>query len=69
MKKLYILLAIALAPSISNAQVNWQMYQSNSFAWGQTTGCMVRLIVYPKMVKKDSFLSISFQTYILTMRR
>ena len=59
MKKLYILLAIALAPSISNAQVNWQMYQSNSFAWGQTTGCMVRLIVYPKMVKKDSFLSIS----------
>ena len=57
MKKLYMLLAMALAPSISNAQVNWQMYQSNSFAWGQTTGCMVRLIEYPKMVSKDSFLS------------
>jgi len=57
MKKLLILLVIALAPSFSNAQVNWQMYQSNSFTWGQTTGCMVRLMVYPKMVSKDSFLS------------
>jgi uncharacterized protein (DUF885 family) len=56
-KVLALTIAMTLAPSISNAQVNWQMYQSNSFAWGQTTGCMVRLIEYPKMVSEDSFLS------------
>ena len=48
-KKLLLLIVLALTSSVSHAKVNWQLYESNSFFWGQTTGCMLRLSVYMDM--------------------
>ena len=42
----YLLITIFASNSAFSKDINWNLYKSNSFLWGQTTGCFLRFKFY-----------------------
>ena len=61
--KYLLIIFFLLLPSISKSEtINWKIYESNTFVWGQLLGCIIRIETYTNLTMPDDMFLDSKET-------
>ena len=61
--KYLLIIFFLLLPSIGKSEtINWKIYESNTFVWGQLLGCVIRIETYTNLTMPDDMFLDSKET-------